>query len=83
MNIKQTGNQKADGLVLSKLSRPLIPAYPFSTCCFTCLIEAQVIETQLAEGWERPGPEIRVPVPVTHEVTRMETVSRDLKSPLK
>lgn len=43
-NIKQTGNQKADGLFLSKLLRPLIPTYPFSTHCFTSLIETQVIE---------------------------------------
>lgn len=82
-NTKQTGNQKADGLVLSRLPRPLIPMYPFSTRCFTCLIEAQVAETQLAEGGERPGTEIRTPVPVPHEVTRMETASRDLKSLLK
>lgn len=82
-NIKQTGNQKADGLFLSKLPRALIPAYPFSTRCFTCLIEAQVIETQLAEGGERPGAEMRMPVPVTHEVTRTETTCRDPKSPLK
>lgn len=41
------------------------------------------METQLAEGGERPGTEIRTPVPVTHEVTHTETASWDLKSPLK
>lgn len=78
-NINQTGNQKANGLFLSKLLRPLIPVYPFSTHCFTCLIEAQVIEIQLAEGDEHPGTEIRTSVSVTHEVTHMETASQDLQ----
>lgn len=78
-NINQTGNQKADGLFLSKLRRPLIPVYPFSTRCFTCLIEAQVIETQLAEGDKQPRTEIRTSVSVTHEVTCMETASQDLQ----
>lgn len=72
-NINQTGNQGADGLSLSKLLRPLIPMHPFSTHCFTCLIEAQVIEIQSAKGGECPGTEIRTPVPVTHAVTWIET----------
>lgn len=81
-NINQTGNQRADGLFLSKLLRPLIPTHPFSTHCFTCLIEAQVIEIQSAKGRESPGIEVRMPVSAAHAVTCTKT-SQNLKSLMK